>query len=343
MNKYTIVNLRASLKFRHDARKIKKQLKSEKYTHLYIGTPPYGNLGDQQIRNSSVELLKSEGKNFIELSYRMFYHLMGDYWFRYSLKNIKTICLQGGGNFGDKYIQEELIRDMVIRLFKDKKIIIFPQTYFVENKTKASEIYVTKEIFDRHKNLVITTREKPSSAAVKEMFEKNKVILTPDIVLSSNYTEKFKTERKNRALFLMRNDGEKAIDNKFIENIKKALAADFRVCEGDTEVDYMVFDIKRDAELNKLFKKIASSKIVITDRLHGMIFCAITSTPCIVFSNYNHKVKATYENWLSGLDYIEFVEDINSLDVKATIKRLSESKDKWSVPSKMFAPLIKEL
>ena len=57
------------------------------------------------------------------------------------------------------------------------------------------------------------------------------------------------------------------------------------------------------------FKK---SEIVITDRLHGMIFATITGTPCIALSNYNYKVKGTYE-WIKHLEYIKFTEDINEI------------------------------
>lgn len=60
--------------------------------------------------------------------------------------------------------------------------------------------------------------------------------------------------------------------------------------------------------MNK-FKDFQKSKLVITDRLHGMVFCAISGTPCIAFSNYNHKVKGTYD-WIKDLDYIKYVDNI---------------------------------
>jgi pyruvyl transferase EpsI len=53
----------------------------------------------------------------------------------------------------------------------------------------------------------------------------------------------------------------------------------------------------------------AKSKLVITDRLHGMIFSAITGTPCIVFANSNGKVEAEYQ-WIQSLPYIRFVSHI---------------------------------
>lgn len=51
------------------------------------------------------------------------------------------------------------------------------------------------------------------------------------------------------------------------------------------------------------------ASIVLTDRLHGMIFSAITGTPCVAFSNYNHKIKESYE-WIKYLPYIKYAENI---------------------------------
>lgn len=64
--------------------------------------------------------------------------------------------------------------------------------------------------------------------------------------------------------------------------------------------------------------------LVLTDRLHGMIFAAITGTPCIAFSNYNHKVKETYE-WIKYLPYIKYAESVDQ--AKEHITELLEMKD----------------
>ena len=53
-------------------------------------------------------------------------------------------------------------------------------------------------------------------------------------------------------------------------------------------------EVRKSVIVNKL-KEFAGAQLVITDRLHGMVFCYLTNTPCIVFSNYNHKVLGTYE------------------------------------------------
>lgn len=45
----------------------------------------------------------------------------------------------------------------------------------------------------------------------------------------------------------------------------------------------------RKEALSDLFDQFRSLQLIVTDRLHGMIFAAITSTPCIVFGNFNQQ------------------------------------------------------
>ena len=54
----------------------------------------------------------------------------------------------------------------------------------------------------------------------------------------------------------------------------------------------------------------SSSKLVVTDRLHGMIFSAITNTPCICFDNKNGKVSAQYE-WIRNNSYVKLVDGLD--------------------------------
>ena len=72
----------------------------------------------------------------------------------------------------------------------------------------------------------------------------------------------------------------------------------------DDQIDFLNEIVK------EKIQEFLGSKLVITDRLHGMIFAAITETPCIALSNYNHKVIGTYD-WISYLPYISFADSID--------------------------------
>ncbi|MGH2097437.1 polysaccharide pyruvyl transferase family protein [Aerococcus urinaeequi] len=72
--------------------------------------------------------------------------------------------------------------------------------------------------------------------------------------------------------------------------------------ESDTHLgDKIVLDIsKRDNIVMDKLKEISKHELVITDRLHGMIFAYLTDTPCLVFDNNNHKISQTYDTWLKN-------------------------------------------
>ena len=65
---------------------------------------------------------------------------------------------------------------------------------------------------------------------------------------------------------------------------------------------------------NKL-TEFASASLVITDRLHGLIFSAITNTPCIAFDNLSGKVHGIY-HW---------IEDIPTIRLINTFKEIKEN------------------
>lgn len=68
---------------------------------------------------------------------------------------------------------------------------------------------------------------------------------------------------------------------------------------------------KRDYEVELQFDRFRKSEIVFTDRLHGMIFSAITGTPCIAFPNVSHKVKGVYDWVLKDCPYILFMDSFD--------------------------------
>ena len=75
-----------------------------------------------------------------------------------------------------------------------------------------------------------------------------------------------------------------------------------------------------------VFDKFFGARVVITDRLHGMVFCAITKTPCIVTKSLDHKVTGTYE-WIKDLNYIKLVDNLNFDEVEKLITELSSIKE----------------
>ena len=69
---------------------------------------------------------------------------------------------------------------------------------------------------------------------------------------------------------------------------------------------------QRENALQMKFEEFSAVELVITDRLHAMIFCALTGTACIVVASKSPKVRGCYE-WINTLDYIRFVDDVSQI------------------------------
>lgn len=194
-------------------------------------------------------------------------------------------------------------------MFPNNKMIIFPQTIYYGDSDKGKEEFEkSKQIYNSHKDLTIIAREKVSYEIMKNVYDKCKVILTPDIVLSIDGLEN-KYKREN-ITFCFRKDPEKVLKNSeqeiIIEECKRITD---KLVFTDMMAERQVTKENRVDIIMDKFKDFQKSKLVITDRLHGMVFCALSGTSCIAFGNYNQKVKGTYE-WIKDLDYIKYVDNI---------------------------------
>ena len=195
---------------------------------------------------------------------------------------------------GSLWPNEEQWRCQIIEDFKDHPITVFPQTVYYGNGKDEQELMdYSVDVYNSAANLTLVAREKKSYDIMRQLYPKCKVYLAP-----------------------FRNDKEKKVsDNSKIELIQKLRSAGYSVFETDTMADGPISEKNREEIVWNKLKQIAYARLLITDRLHGMVFAAITGTPCIVFGNNHHKVSGTYE-WLRDLKYIEFANDLSDIQNK---------------------------
>jgi pyruvyl transferase EpsI len=144
---------------------------------------------------------------------------------------------------------------------------------------------------------------------MQALYPDTEVLLTPDIVLSGTKEDYGVTVQERKGVLLCaRSDPEKSVDDSTWAEIEKTLEG---LGKGhkytDTQSDCQITRENRMECVRKKLQEFCGAELVITDRLHGMVFAALTETPCIVFSNYNHKVRGTYE-WIRHLPYIRYAE-----------------------------------
>ena len=280
---------------------------------FFIGTPEYTNLGDSAIALAQMMFLEKCGykkeciKEFTQTEYTNSSPLFQRY-----ISKRHLICGIGGGNMGNLWYNEELFRYRFLDAFPNNPTVIFPQTvYFTKDEPGKKAIDDSFSHYENHKKLTLVAREKTSYATLKSLYNKPKILLTPDIVLST-HMEDYGVSVKKRAgaLLVFRSDSERAMsDDSRAALVEYLDNQQIKFKETDMYADESVTNENRMELVRKKMQEFADSEFVITDRLHGMVFAAITGTPCIAFSNNHHKVKGTYD-WISYLPYIKYVDDV---------------------------------
>lgn len=270
----------------------------------------YGNLGDIAITYAQ--------HVFLEHYYPLYniFEIPANSSFGYlkgvinKIKKDDIITFVGGGNMGNMYPLYENIRQLVVLLCPNNLIIQFPLSVDFSNVEYGDNILRSaRRIYKKAQNFHIMAREKKSSDFLFHLLNK-KIPTVPDIVLTLDCFLESSNNRKG-VLLCFRNDKEKLIDDKVILSIRKSLKIIFNesvVNSVDTTISdsYVTIDNKN-IILKSFLNKISQSQLIITDRLHGMIFAYITGTPAIVFSNSNHKVKYCYE-WIKNCGYIKYID-----------------------------------
>lgn len=293
---------------------------------IYMLVPTHGNMGDQAIALATKQFLQNKFSDYkiIEIN--------REDTNKYLLAIKKFIneddifILHGGGNMGNLYPIEEEDRRIIIDKITKNKIISMTQTINFSNDLNGlQELNKSKKIYNKNKNLILIAREMVSYKNMKQNFT-NKILLNPDIVFYLNNKLNNKNIKRKYIMTCLRNDKEGVLGKdkeKLISNLKNKYS---NLLIYDTVIDRKVTKEKREEELNNMFDKFFGARVVITDRLHGMVFCAITKTPCIVTKSLDHKVTGTYE-WIKDLNYIKLVDNLIYDEVEEIIEELNSIKE----------------
>lgn len=293
-------------------------------------TPEHGNLGDHAIAIAQHKFLKDNfsEKKVIEITSA--FYSKKEKIIKNLINNKDILIISGGGFLGSLWINEENIVRNIIKNFKTNKIIIFPQTIFFEKSDFGkNELEKSKKIYQSHKNLYITVRDRNSIYVAEKLINKPQNILyIPDIVLylkKINFQQELR--KNNEILICLRKDKEKIIDNK-IENIIFKLKDKYSIKYTDTVINSYIFPKERKKYVEEKMLEFINSKIVITDRLHGMIFAFLTKTPCIALNNSSGKVLGVYE-WIKECGYIRVINNIDEISDLVIVLLNKELKDTY--------------
>lgn len=284
---------------------------TDKKCVFLVMTPTHGNLGDHAIAAAEVAILEQNNIPYIQLTIEDLNRL-AEKGMR-KVMNGSPIFINGGGNLGTLwYSAEDHFRQLMIQNPKSP-IVIFPSTiYYEDTEWGKAEFEKSKLIYNHHKDLHLYARELYSYNIMNGSYRNVKLI--PDMVLSLNKCVENGPNRSG-CILCLRSDIEKTISEDEIKNINRIsekLFGDNIRCL-DMVLPHKVTLEMREDELEAQFNRFRSSELVITDRLHAMIFSAISGTPCILINSKSPKVKGCYE-WVKHLDYIKFADNVEDIE-----------------------------
>lgn len=285
--------------------KVFRDFAKNKKRIYYIGSETYWNVGDMQIAESILEFLKFYFPEYAVIEIPALEYEADKVFLKKYIQPKDIIVLTGGGNFGDQYPFAEHIRTDVIMTWGANPKVVFPQTiWYTKGSISEKMLREAQKIYTKENNVLLIAREQPSFVFAQEHFS-CKIDVVPDIVLFT--TNKCDSDfNRNTIVLCFRRDVERNITDEQSQQINDAIKGlGLETIYADTQKDYRILKDQRVSELDNVFKVFSGARLVITDRLHGLIFSAITGTPCIALNNYNHKVSGTFE-WLKGLPYISF-------------------------------------
>lgn len=276
-----------------------------------MGIPIHGNLGDQAIVTAEREFLKDNFSNYvvIEVESGIVLHKLE---FLKKVVGDSLILIHGGGFIGTIWPKEDYMARSIVKNFGNN-IIILPQTVFFDDDIDGRRLLEEdKYVYEKKKNLQICLREKYSYDFMRSNFGKCRIYRMPDMVLYLKPVRNRK-EKSNRVTICLRNDVERVFSdiNSIEDRLRRKGYFDFNVT--DTVVARRLYVYNRVKKVRNKIQEFANSKLVVTDRLHGMLFAYLAGTPCVVIQSKSYKVRGVFD-WIKYDKKIAIVKDMDEFD-----------------------------
>lgn len=286
--------------------------------HLPAGTPyaiidfpDYGNVGDSAIWLGEVKILSDL------LGYGPRYICTCENYDPAQLRAVHPtgpILIQGGGNLGDLWMRHQLVREAVIRDFKDRTIIQLPQSIQFQSEQRSKEF---ASLVKGHGAVHLLTRDHRSHAYAQERFGPN-VELCPDSAFGIGPIQP-PVAANLKAFCLLRDDSEKTgVNLAMLHSLPNSAFADWLTdaehFRTRTRVQSLPEWITQGAWTTQAWRQIsyrrlavgrlqrgllmlAQGQVVVTDRLHAHILSVLMGLPNIVLDNNYGKIHGYIDAW----------------------------------------------
>lgn len=294
---------------------IRWQVLVHKKRVFLLGTPWYGNIGDQAICLGQYVILQTvyKERKIIDVPYEIFYSCFVRE-FGLGITKADTIFMQGGGNMGSLYPHEEQIRrDIAVKYARNKIIVMPVSIFFADDAEGKQELAKSIQAYEQAHDLTIIQRDEASHQYALEHFPMVRNVLAPDAATALEGW--CRAEKRQGVQFFLRSDKEKVSSDALLLGIQTLLQEKNIPYEvNDTTINAGIPTEKRQARVYERLQMAANASVVVTDRFHGLIFSVVTHTPVIVFKSFDSKISSGIK-WFSDLSWVHYAEgwDINDI------------------------------
>jgi pyruvyl transferase EpsI len=317
--KFDLVPLWLSAKIKEIYLKIHK-----KQRIILMNTPDHFNLGDHAITIGIYIFFKKYFPNIKIIEFTGYQCSMRGINLHKYISKHDILAFNGGGYLGSLWPKEDALFWKLVSEFKENIKVMFPQTLYYED---IDDQLVKK--YANCKNLYMFLRDTESLNIFQQIVKEVRISKeynhcsnhvqynsAPDMV-NLIYTKYQHKSNCNEIGICLRGDCESLLTDNFKENLSMVLKKDGLIIKPlETVIKkgfpsfFRISKLRRNKLLKKKLNEVANTRLIITDRLHCMLFAAITGTPCIALDNVSTKVKGAY-NWVSHLEYIKFIDNQN--------------------------------
>ncbi len=288
--------------------------------------PMYANVGDSAIWLGQERILAEAG---ITVAYRSPLPCLVE-----RPGNVRQALYSGGGNLGDRWPEVDERRRRQLLLWREIPSLIFPQSIYFEDRgvwRRAREEYRAVE------ELTVFVRDDESLERGSEIF-RSPPRLVPDAAFGLGSLSRT-TRPRTDILILARRDREQ---RESVRRDLKALglrATDWTAERASNALRALHWSerlltrypgklrflaqgrplLMRRAAADRLARGLdvlSQGAVVITDRLHGHVLCALAGIPHVIVDNDYGKVAGFWRRWTSGFEGVRLAGGLReALDV----------------------------
>jgi len=238
------------------------------------------------------------------------------------------ILLHGGGNLGDLYPTHQELRERVLTDFRGHPAVQLTQSIHFND---AANLERMRRVVAHHGALTIIVRDERSEAIAREKFEAQ-IERCPDLAFAIGPIAR-RRQARVPVLRLARIDreapgdagpnGQPTFDWLAPPASRRArlrFAASDRLLQLavgggrapgllPAQAHRLAYDAYARQNVDRAARLLSNGEVVITDRLHGHILCALMGIPHVLVDDKYGKVGSFFSSWTSSLQTARFARD----------------------------------